>query len=130
MSENSETEKRALEQQADDERRRERRLPAAIFVEVSGFDKRGRFFSEHTATTNISDHGCCFRLRQELAFDALLAIQPVVPVAETSGQPVLYQIAWIEPMEHGAVVGVARLHGETTWCVAFPASEEKQATKA
>jgi hypothetical protein len=114
----------------EDERRSERRVPAAIFVEVSGFDRRGRFFTEHTVTTNVSVHGCCFRLRQDIAFDALLAIQPVAPPPESTGEPVLYQIAWAEPIGKGSIVGATRLHGQTSWCVAFPATEEKRGTKA
>jgi hypothetical protein len=116
--------------QNEDDRRFEQRVSASIFVEVSGFDKRGRFFTEHTATTDVSIHGCCFHLRQDIALDALLAIQPVVPSAGSSGEPVLFQIAWMEPIERGAVVGASRLHGETSWCVAFPVAEEKGSAKA
>ena len=111
-------------------RRHETRVPAAILVEVSGFDHLGHFFAEHTATTNVSENGCCFRLKTPVSFESLLAIQPVTTGQDSSARPVLYQIAWMEPVDIGAVIGVARLHGESTWCVAFPAANDSQTPKA
>lgn len=130
MSDDPKIDKYAGKQEKEEERRQEPRRSASIFVEVSGFDRHGRFFSEHTATKNASERGCCFRLQQDVSMDALLAIQPVAPLPDSSGRPVLFQIAWMEPMQEGTVVGAARLHGEITWCVAFPVATESQDPRA
>ena len=103
--------------------RREQRTDIAVIVEVCGFDKSGHFFAEHTATLNVSTNGCCFRLRAEIAPDAQLAVQPVSTEPGATAQPVLYNIAWLELLENGALVGASRVQGQTSWCVAFPAAK-------
>lgn len=51
---------------APPERRDEYRETRSVPVEVSGFDVRGRFFTERTETLDVSDSGCRFQLRAEL----------------------------------------------------------------
>jgi hypothetical protein len=43
-------------------------------IEVCGFDRGGRFFTEQTDTINVSAQRCSFALRTEIAPDAILAI--------------------------------------------------------
>jgi hypothetical protein len=110
--------------------RRDPRDPASIFIVVSGFDSAGHFFTEHTATINISDNGCCFRLNREVPFDSLLAIQTLDQNSDAPSRPALYQIAWLERLTKGATIGAARLHGEANWYLALPATSESQTPKA
>ena len=100
--------------------RRNPRDETSIFIVVSGFDSAGHFFTEHTATTNISENGCCFRLRQDVAFEGLLAIQTIDASSDAKSHPALYQVAWMERLVKGVQIGVARLHGESSWHLAQP----------
>jgi len=100
--------------------RRDPRDEASIFIVVSGFDAAGHFFTEHTITANVSDNGCCFRLNHELSFDALIAIQTAAERNDTGQRPALYQVAWMERLAKGALVGVARLHGDSAWHLVLP----------
>jgi len=110
--------------------RRDPRDPDSIFIVVSGFDSAGHFFTEHTATINISDNGCCFRLNREVPVDSLLAVQTLDQDSDAPSRPALYQIAWLERLTKGATVGAARLHGEANWYLALPATNESQTPKA
>jgi PilZ domain len=91
--------------------RRETRTPATIPLSVSGFDESGHFFSEHTATLNVSTNGCCFRLQADIAPDALVALQSDSGQDVLPGHPVFYQVAWREDSDLGATVGAARTDG-------------------
>jgi hypothetical protein len=103
--------------------RRNQRDQTSIFIIVSGFDSIGQFFTEQTATTNVSENGCCFRLHRDVAFDALLAIQVADAASDVRARPALYQVAWMERMIKGSLIGVARLHGDPNWCQAMPHSD-------
>jgi hypothetical protein len=46
--------------------RREQRIASAFRVEVCGFNRHGRFFTERTLTSNISDGGCQLSLHVEV----------------------------------------------------------------
>ena len=46
--------------------RREQRVASAFRVEVCGFNRHGRFFTERTLTSNISDGGCQLSLHVEV----------------------------------------------------------------
>lgn len=110
--------------------RRDLRVQTTIFISVSGFDAAGHFFTEHTATTNVSQRGCCFRLRREIFYGSLLAIQTLECNSDAGSRTALYQIAWMERLTKGATVGAARLHGEGNWYLSTPASLEQQTPKS
>ncbi len=59
------------------ERRRERREPRRVAVEVSGFDARGRFFTERTSTIDAGDSSCSFLLDTELLADSVVSIRVI-----------------------------------------------------
>jgi len=94
--------------------RREPRIASAIVIEVSGFDEIGRFFSEHTATQNVSAHGCCFRLKARISPDALLTLQALGGERCLPARPAFYQVVWIERIGASALVGAYRLGSEDT----------------
>lgn len=110
--------------------RRDPREDSTIFISVSGFDSAGHFFTEHTATLNVSEHGCCFRLNREIPCDSLLAIQTLEHDSDASSRTALYQIAWMEKVPKGSTLGAARLHGGANWFLTTAAGSEHQTPKA
>jgi hypothetical protein len=80
------------------------RMNAAIAVEVSGFDKNLRFFTEHTAASHFSDNSCCFRLRALIPPDGLLALQCVGGDVASPTRPVFYQAVWLKQIATGILV--------------------------
>lgn len=104
------------------DRRREQRLSLRFPVEVSGFDREGKFFTERTTTEDISEHGCRFCLKVELEPNAVVALKLINPPGPLSNTEriVLYQTARVEKTEEGLIVGAAKLQSENMWCVSFP----------
>jgi|HubBroStandDraft_3_1064219.scaffolds.fasta_scaffold285705_2 hypothetical protein len=48
-----------------------------IAIEICGFNILGRFFTERSETSPVSDRGCKFCLCMEIAPDAILALRVV-----------------------------------------------------
>jgi hypothetical protein len=99
------------------DRRREPRAALEFSIEVSGFDRFGRFHTEFTKTSNVSLMGCCFHLYMEVEKGLVLALSVVHPkgLRELGSRPVLFQIVRIEPRPDGNSVGVLRLQAENPW---------------
>src|SRR5579863_7602925 len=57
------------------EPRREQRIASAFRIEVCGFNRYGRFFTERTLTSNISDGGCQLSLHVEVEKDSVVALE-------------------------------------------------------
>ncbi len=118
-----------LSLEASQDRRRERRIPLAFPVEVSGFDQNGRYFSEQTMTADISESGCRFHLKIQVHCGAVVALK-VVSRGNSKAlpdRPLLFQVARVkqEGDGDGWVVGAVKLQPESLWCVAFPALERR-----
>ena len=114
------------------DRRREARLTIRFPIEVSGFDREGKFFSERTTTDDISEHGCRFQLRAELDPSTVVAVKvisPDGPISETA-KLILYQIARVQKSDDGMMIGAAKLQSDNIWCVTFPDSNSKANRKA
>jgi len=79
-------------------RRREARMPLTFPIEVSGFDRRGHFFTEQSSCSDVGEVSCAFRLHADVEEDAVLAIRSFHwqnnNVLDT--RPVLFQVARIE----------------------------------
>jgi hypothetical protein len=117
-----------LSTEASRDRRREKRIPLAFPVEVSGFDKRGRFFSERTVTVDVSESGCRFQLKTEVERGAVVAIKLV---SRHTGQPqpdrpLLFKVARVAQESSGWTLGAAKIQPESLWCVACPPAAKKQ----
>jgi hypothetical protein len=112
----------SLSAEASRDRRRERRIPLVFPIEVSGFDRRGRFFTERTKTSDVSANGCRFHMNTEIARGAVVAIKLVSRNSQQSlpDRPLLFQVARLEKEDHGWVLGAAKLQPENLWCIAFP----------
>ena len=55
--------------------KREGRIPLHIVIEVCGFDRFGKFFTERTETSDVSRRGCRFQLHQEILPETVVAIE-------------------------------------------------------
>jgi hypothetical protein len=99
--------------------RREQRLARAFRVEVCGFNRLGRFFTERTLTSNISDGGCQFCLRIEVEKDSVVALRVIDHDngREIDSRPVLFQVERMEQQDRGWTLGVSKLQSEPIWGV-------------
>lgn len=109
-----------------EDRRKERRIPLTFPVEVNGFDRQGRYFSERTATTDVSEWGCRLQLVAEVEPGTVVALR-IVSRAPDSGvrRALLFQIVWVEWSDGLNAVGAAKLQSENIWNMAFPGEAEK-----
>ncbi len=98
--------------------RREQRIASAFRVEVCGFNRHGRFFTERTLTSNVSDSGCQFRLRIEVEEKSVVALRVIGHVhgCESDSRPTLFQVERIEPQANGWTLGVSKLQSVPVWC--------------
>ena len=118
----SQKEWEALSLEAQEDRRKGKRVPHTYPVEVSGLDPAGRLFSERTVTTNVSETGCCFQVKTRLERGAVVAIKLLSRQKETPhpAKAVLFQIIWVAPDADGLTVGTLKLQQEQMWNLAFP----------
>jgi len=99
------------------EKRREPRVALELPIEVSGFNHTGRFFTEITLTSNVSDNGCGFGLHTEVDNDAVVAIRPI---QQQEGAPcevrrVLFRVAHVRQTEDAWTLGAAKLDQDKVW---------------
>ena len=82
-------------------RRREARVPLTFPIEVSGFDLRGRFFTEQSSCFDVGEASCAFRLHAEVEEDAVVAIRSFHWQNNNvlDSRPVLFQVVRIENEE-------------------------------
>ena len=119
-----------LPTQAGIERRREVRADLKFPVEVCGFDRSGRFFSEKTATSDISDGGCKLHVRTEVDKGSVLAIRIITRRfgLEVDARPMLFLVNWICAATNGWDVGVAKLQPGKIWNVSFDLPDQNPVT--
>ena len=108
--------------QANQDRRRESRLPLSVPIEVSGFGTDARFFRELTTTIDIRESGCCFGLQREVPRGGIVAIKVMLEeyAKDNLARPFLYQIVRAAAETKSWVVGAAKLQPESIWLVACP----------
>jgi hypothetical protein len=100
-----------------DDRRREDRIPLALTIEVCGFNRSLRFFTERTETFNVSDSGCQFRLRMEVAQEAVVAIRVIHQNGdeELSSKSALFRIVRVRQEPQAILVGAQKLQPHNLW---------------
>ncbi|GEM_PF-1011647 len=118
------TEWEALSREANQDRRKGKRVTLAFPIEISGFDRRGRLFRDSTTTCDISELGCRFRVKTQLERGDVVAIKLI---RRTNGQaperkPLLFQIAWVAREADGWVAGALMLQPDNFWNMTFPAT--------
>lgn len=114
---------------APPERRLEWRESRRVSIEVSGFDTRGRFFTERTSTLDVSDSGCSFLLNAEVEKNKAVSVRVV---RRRNGlvlddPPVLFRVIWtrfIYPGRPKWTVAGAKLQPVKLWTVGFPVERE------
>jgi hypothetical protein len=97
--------------------RRPERIALQFAIEVCGFDRCGRYFTERSETCNVSAGGCRFYLRTEVEREAVVALR-VIERFEHSGSnaaPVLFQVAHMERESSGWTLGALKLRAEEWW---------------
>ncbi len=97
--------------------RREQRIASAFRVEVCGFNRYGRFFTERTLTSNISDGGCQLSLHVEVEKDSIVALRVIERRngCELDSSPVLFQVERMVPQPSGWTLGVSKLQPVPVW---------------
>jgi hypothetical protein len=96
---------------------RPERIALQFAIEVCGFDRCGRFFTERSETSNVSVGGCKFYLRTEVEHEAVVALR-VIERSEQRGNnaaPVLFQVAHMERQSSGWILGAWKLRAEDLW---------------
>jgi hypothetical protein len=107
--------------------KRESRIALRFTIEICGFDRSGKFFSERSETSNVSRHGCKFSVRTEIAPETVVAIR--VLRAKAPGSPTapsLFQVARTEQTHDGWRAGAAMLQSDDVWAVDFAALDHSQ----
>ena len=105
-----------------DESGRESRIPLRFVIEVCGFNRYGKFFTERTETTDVSRRGCRFQLHTEILPETVVAIRVVrKDEVKSVTSPVLFQVAHTESVRDGWAAGAATLQAGDVWSVDFAA---------
>jgi hypothetical protein len=101
------------------DRRKTKRIPLALHIEVSGREAKRGAFRDRTVTIDVSESGCRFQLDRELKRGDEVAIvcEPLNGgVAEN--RPELFHVVWTEPAEQGSLIGAMQLRAGNVWPVA------------
>src|SRR5271156_5401181 len=93
---------------------RAERFALQLSIEVCGFDRCGRFFTERSETCDISDGGCKFYLRTEVDREAVVAMRVIERYDQRGygSAPVLFQVTRIERESSGWSLGALKLHAQ------------------
>ena len=115
-----------LSAETKNERRRQPRVAVKYPIEVCGFSRYGRYFTERTFTMDVSDGGRRLRLRHEVEKGSVVAIRVITRRhgQESDARPVLFHVNWFLPMTTNWTLGVSKLQSGAPWCASM-ALEEK-----
>lgn len=93
-------------------RRSEPRVSLTFPIEVSGFERSGRYFIERTSCCDVGEASCAFSLQTEISSDAVLAVRSFhwQNSSVMESMPVLFQVVRLEDRPEGRVVAAVRLH--------------------
>jgi hypothetical protein len=85
---------------------KESALSIEMPIEVSGFDRSGRFFTQRAVIREVTRTGCRFQLAIEIDRDSLLAIRAMARGTgfTNSATPLLFHAASIEKEKDGWVL--------------------------
>jgi hypothetical protein len=104
---------------------RPERIALQFAIEVCGFDRCGRFFTERSETCNVSVGGCKFYLRTEVDREAVVALRVIERYDQRGygSAPVLFQVTRIERESSGWSLGVLKLHADDLWPMRPPRAD-------
>ena len=92
-------------------RRSEPRVPLTFPIEVSGFERSGKYFIERTSCFDVGEMSCAFPLHAEISADSVLAIRSFhwQNSSVMESMPVLFQVVRLEDRSDGRIVAAVRL---------------------
>jgi hypothetical protein len=104
------------------DRRLEPRADLRIPVEVCGFNRHSRFFSERTFTVNVSSGGCRLLLHAEVDEETILAVRLIQRRMgrEIDTRPTLFQVVWLEGQANGWTLGASKVQSGIVWLNGIP----------
>lgn len=86
-------------------------------IETCGLDRAGRFFTERTETSEVSESGCKFKLKTEIAPGAIVAVRALA--GHDGGaellRPVLFRAIRLERNAAGWHVATVQLQRDEPW---------------
>jgi hypothetical protein len=86
-------------------------------IETCGLDRAGRFFTERTETSEVSESGCKFRLKTEIAADAIVAVRALT--GHDGGaellRPALFRAVRLERSASGWSIAASKLQQDDPW---------------
>lgn len=93
------------------------RIALQLSIEVCGFDRCGRFFTERSETCDVSDGGCKFYLRTEVEREAVVALRVIGRRNQRGNEaaPMLFQVAYMERESSGWTLRTLKLRPEDSW---------------
>lgn len=108
------------------DRRREPRVRLHFPIEVSGFDRHRRFFTERTLTLDVSNSGCRFSVHAQVENHSAIAVRVLFHRRgeETDIRPVLFEVVRVEPEGSGCTLAAVKLHPGQVWPVDSLAQED------
>jgi hypothetical protein len=95
-------------------RRSEPRVALSFPIEVSGFNRSGKYFTEGTSCFDVGEASCAFTLDAEIAADSVVSIRSFhwQNSSVMESRPLLFQVVRLEKREQGWVVAAIRLQPE------------------
>jgi hypothetical protein len=111
-----------LSEEANADRRREKRINLAFPIELFGFNSDSHYFTERSVTVNVSRSGCQFRLKNQLDEKTVVAIRLTPPenIRSNQAKPTLFLISWVKRAGDKWAVGASTLQPEDIWPIAVP----------
>jgi len=108
------------------DRRSGKRIRLNFSIEITGFDRTGRLFTERTRTQDISEIGCRFDLLTPVERGNVIAIKLLPPgeAALPEEKPLLFEIIWTVTRAIGWTVGARKLQDDKIWKVTFPPANQ------
>ena len=118
----SQTGWKELSEEANADRRREKRINLTFSIELFGFNSANHYFTERSVTINVSKSGCQFRLKNQLNEKTVVAIRVAPPEGSQAlpQKPVLFLISWVKQAGDKWAVGATTLQPENIWPIAVP----------
>ena len=111
-----------LSEEANGDRRRERRINLGFPIELFGFDSANHYFTERSVTVNVSKSGCQFRLKTRVNERTVVAIRVTPPEGAKviPQKPALFLVSWVNRAGEKWAVGASTLQAENIWPIDVP----------
>jgi hypothetical protein len=112
-----------LSKEAQENRRRGKRVMLNYGLEVRGADERGAFYACAARTRNVSEHGCCFETERMIKQGEVVSLQVMRrnPNGEKqSTKALIFRICWVMQEEDLWIAGAEMAEQEKPWGIAFP----------